>query len=239
MAAHLFRFTRPQIEAIRSGMNHGLTVIMGPPGTGKTEVALQLICNLYHNFPTQRIVVVARSNRALNNLFEKILMVGLVLHFLSSFSLSSFSIPQSDVNPRHILRLGTGEKDLFQGEQVTNEQYSKVGRVNWSLFRRQELLTQVQSLSSSLGIVGDVGSSCETASYFEQEHIRTRIAKFQADLVQMKKTESPDSLGGLVGALFPFSQYFSATESSIFTGAVPLLSLILTHPWSHRGPPKG
>jgi hypothetical protein len=112
------------------------------------------------------------------------------------------------------LRLGTGEKDLFQGQSVTNEQYSKVGRVNWSLFRRQELLNQVQSLSSSLSIIGDVGSSCETASYFEQEHVRTRIAKFQADLEEVKKLTDP-LLGGAVGRLFPFTQYFSTT---IFTG---------------------
>lgn len=32
-------------------MNEGLTMIVGPPGTGKTDVAVQIINNLYHNFP--------------------------------------------------------------------------------------------------------------------------------------------------------------------------------------------
>jgi pantothenate kinase-related protein Tda10 len=31
-----------QIEAIRSGMNPGLTMVVGPPGTGKTDVAVQV-----------------------------------------------------------------------------------------------------------------------------------------------------------------------------------------------------
>lgn len=64
-----------QVEAIRSGMNNGLTMIVGPPGTGKTDVAVQIICNLYHNHPTQKILVVAHSNTALNDVFEKIMQV--------------------------------------------------------------------------------------------------------------------------------------------------------------------
>ena len=46
-------FTPTQLEAIRSGMQPGLTLVVGPPGTGKTDVAVQIISNLYHNFPEQ------------------------------------------------------------------------------------------------------------------------------------------------------------------------------------------
>lgn len=52
-------------------------MIVGPPGTGKTDVAVQIICNLYHNYPTQKILLVAHSNTALNDLFEKIMQVPL------------------------------------------------------------------------------------------------------------------------------------------------------------------
>jgi superfamily II DNA or RNA helicase len=68
-------YTPAQVEALRSGMNQGLTMIVGPPGTGKTDVAVQIICNLYHNYPTQKILLVAHSNTALNDLFEKIMQV--------------------------------------------------------------------------------------------------------------------------------------------------------------------
>ena len=46
-------FTPTQVEAIRSGMQPGLTLVVGPPGTGKTDVAVQIISNIYHNFPEQ------------------------------------------------------------------------------------------------------------------------------------------------------------------------------------------
>jgi intron-binding protein aquarius len=55
-------FTPVQTEAIRSGCNPGLTLIVGPPGTGKTDVAVQIISNLYHNFPEQRTLLVTHSN---------------------------------------------------------------------------------------------------------------------------------------------------------------------------------
>ena len=52
-------------------------MIVGPPGTGKTDVAVQIIANLYHNNPTQKILIVTHSNAALNDLFEKIMEVGM------------------------------------------------------------------------------------------------------------------------------------------------------------------
>ena len=43
------------MEAIRSGLNPGLTLVVGPPGTGKTDVAVQTIAALYRNHPTQKV----------------------------------------------------------------------------------------------------------------------------------------------------------------------------------------
>jgi intron-binding protein aquarius len=80
------------VEAIRSGMQPGLTMVVGPPGTGKTDVAVQIIANIYRNFPGQRTLVVAHSNQALNQLFEKVIAL--------------------DVDERHLLRLGRGEELL-------------------------------------------------------------------------------------------------------------------------------
>lgn len=193
------RYTSVQVEALRSGMNQGLTMVVGPPGTGKTDVAVQIICNLYHNYPTQKILLVAHSNTALNDLFEKIMM--------------------RDVDPRHLLRLGSGEKDLLQegrGKDAfgSEDQFSKQGRVNWSLARRQQLLQQVQYLAVSLGVAGDVGYTCETAEYFNLEHIVARIEKFQLDVEAMKGDENEVD----VQSVFPFTSYFSSAPQPLFKG---------------------
>lgn len=122
-------------------MQPGLTLVVGPPGTGKTDVAVQIISNLYHNHPQQRTLIVTHSNQALNQLFEKIMAL--------------------DIDERHLLRLGHGEEAL-----ETEKDFSRYGRVNYVLAKRLDLLSQVQRLQESLGVTGDVSYTCETAGHF-------------------------------------------------------------------------
>lgn len=134
-------FTPSQVEAIKSGMQPGLTMVVGPPGTGKTDVAVQIISNIYHNWPNQRTLIVTHSNQALNQLFEKIIAL--------------------DVDERHLLRMGHGEEEL-----ETEKDFSRYGRVNYVLKERLQLLQKVEKLAVALNVVGDVGYTCENAGYF-------------------------------------------------------------------------
>ncbi|KAI9729699.1 MAG: hypothetical protein M1834_006650 [Cirrosporium novae-zelandiae] len=147
------RFTPAQVEAITSGTEPGLTVIVGPPGTGKTDVATQIINNLYHNFPNERTLIITHSNQALNQLFQKIISL--------------------DIDERHLLRLGHGEGDL---ETETN--YSKYGRVESFLDNRALYLTEVDRLAASIRAPGAHGGSCETAGYFNQVYIKPAWTNF-------------------------------------------------------------
>ncbi len=87
-------------------------------GTGKTDTAVQIMHVLYANNPGQRVLLITHSNQALNDLFGKLL--------------------QRDVPARYLLRLGMGEAEL-----ETEQDFSRVGRVNAMLARRLELLAQV------------------------------------------------------------------------------------------------
>jgi hypothetical protein len=62
----------PNVEAIRSGVQPGLTMVVGPPGTGKTDTAVQIMSVLYANCPGQRTLLITHSNQALNDLFTKV-----------------------------------------------------------------------------------------------------------------------------------------------------------------------
>jgi intron-binding protein aquarius len=180
-------FTPVQVEAIRSGLSPGLTLVMGPPGTGKTDVTVQIIASLYQSFPTQRTIVITHSNAALNDIFQKVMARG-------------------DVNERYLVRLGSGEREL---QTDSAHDFTKVGRAAYSLERRGMLLEQVQQLSESLGLSGraERGSdgspayTCETAEYFEKAQVKKQRTAFE------KKAEglSDDSN---VATLFPFANYF-------------------------------
>lgn len=149
------RFTPIQVEAIISGVQPGLTMVVGPPGTGKTDTAVQILNVLYHSCPTQRTLIITHSNQALNDLFEKIM--------------------QRDVPARYLLRLGQGEQEL-----ATDLDFSRQGRVNAMLVRRLELLSEVERLARSLQLPEDVGYTCETAGYFWLLHVYSRWEQFLA-----------------------------------------------------------
>ncbi|XP_054826710.1 RNA helicase aquarius isoform X2 [Eublepharis macularius] len=184
------QFTHTQIEAIRAGMQPGLTMVVGPPGTGKTDVAVQIISNLYHNFPEQRTLIVTHSNQALNQLFEKIMAL--------------------DIDERHLLRLGHGEEEL-----ETEKDFSRYGRVNYVLARRLELLREVGRLQESLGVPGDVSYTCETAGHFFLYQVMSRWEEYISK-VKVKGSKPPDV--GDISMFFPFHQYFANAPQPIFKG---------------------
>ena len=165
------RFTPMQIAAIKSGLNPGLTMVVGPPGTGKTDTAVQLISELYHNFPNERMVLVTHSNHALNDLFEKIM--------------------ERDIPERYLLRLGRGSESL-----QSDKDFSKFGRVNHMLQRRMELLEEVKALAASFDMDDASAYSCEAASHFNLFHIISRWEQFQLALknVDLNNTDSSKSI---------------------------------------------
>ncbi|KAM1811895.1 hypothetical protein ACFX12_028479 [Malus domestica] len=159
------KFTPTQVGAIISGIQPGLTMVVGPPGTGKTDTAVKILNVLYHNCPSQRTLIITHSNQALNDLFEKIM--------------------QRDVPARYLLRLGQGEQEL-----ATDLDFSRQGRVNAMLVRRLELLSEVERLARSLQLPEDVGYTCETAGYFWLLHVYSHWEQFLAACKENKDKTS-------------------------------------------------
>ncbi|KAJ9179582.1 hypothetical protein P3X46_011356 [Hevea brasiliensis] len=166
------RFTPTQIGAILSGIQPGLTMVVGPPGTGKTDTAVQILNILCHNCPSQRTLIITHSNQALNDLFEKIM--------------------QRDVPARYLLRLGQGEQEL-----ANDLDFSRQGRVSAMLVRCLELLNEVERLARSLQLPEDVGYTCETAGYFWLLYVYSSWEQFLAscednkDKPNLFRTASP------------------------------------------------
>lgn len=185
-------FTQVQVQAIRSGLSPGLTLVVGPPGSGKTDVAVQIIANIFHSFPTQRTIIVTHSNAALNDLFSKV-------------------IARGDIEERYLLRLGSGEKEL---QSSSAYDFTKAGRVAHTLERRSQLLEEVQRLAETLGVSssadrgegGESAYTCETASYFELHHVKRHIKEF------MRKVSTSAKSSEDVSAIFPFGAYFSTQK---------------------------
>ncbi|KAI9296230.1 P-loop containing nucleoside triphosphate hydrolase protein [Neoconidiobolus thromboides FSU 785] len=180
------RFTPTQIEAIYSGCNKGLSLIVGPPGTGKTDVAVQIISNLYHNHPKQKVLLVTHSNQALNQLFTKIAAL--------------------DIDPRHLLRLGHGHEELDM-----EESFSKYGRVNSFLEQRITLLEQVNRLVKVFELEGDHAHSCESALHFYQEYVEPKWDEYLKllGISNNQNSKISDSItSSFIANNFPFTGFF-------------------------------
>ncbi|KAK9462172.1 P-loop containing nucleoside triphosphate hydrolase protein [Lipomyces oligophaga] len=135
---NLIHFTGNQIEAIFSATQPGLSVIVGPPGTGKSDVAAQVISNIYHNHPDQRTLIVTHSKEALDRLFERIAAL--------------------DIDECHLLRLD-GDENLQTSE-------FRLGRAENIRARRATLLDMVKKLAVSVGAQSSPYESCATAESF-------------------------------------------------------------------------
>ncbi|GAA27332.2 intron-binding protein aquarius [Clonorchis sinensis] len=213
---NLVPFTPAQVEAIRSGMQPGLTLVVGPPGTGKTDVAVQIIHNLYHNFPNQRVLIVTHSNQALNQLFEKIIAL--------------------DVDERHLLRLGHGEESL-----ETEKDFSRYGRVDYILSKRIQLLQEVMRLAKTFhhpSVSADTTApvtnetaeaisdqtnidmyTCETAQYFFIQEVLSRWEDFVSKMALHAPSQSTLEANqegrttvydpSIVRSQFPFTEFFT------------------------------
>lgn len=70
-----FGFNLSQQKAVDTAFNTNLSVIEGPPGTGKTQTILNIIANAVMN--GQSVAVVSSNNSAVKNVYEKLEKAGL------------------------------------------------------------------------------------------------------------------------------------------------------------------
>lgn len=72
--ACLEEFNHSQQQAISAALKRRLTLIHGPPGTGKTHVACEIVCRLCRQLKEDiHILVAAETNMAVDNLTRKLL----------------------------------------------------------------------------------------------------------------------------------------------------------------------
>lgn len=65
-----FSYNQSQYKAIEVALKNNISVIEGPPGTGKTQTILNLVTNLVYN--NLNCAVISNNNTAINNVYEKL-----------------------------------------------------------------------------------------------------------------------------------------------------------------------
>jgi len=65
-----FGFNLSQEEAVKKALTTQISIIEGPPGTGKTQTILNILANLVMS--NQSVAIVSNNNTAISNVFEKL-----------------------------------------------------------------------------------------------------------------------------------------------------------------------
>jgi hypothetical protein len=60
-----------QNDALKAAMKHSLTLIWGPPGTGKTHTIIVILCQLLRQLPKSRFLVTAPTHNAVDNILRR------------------------------------------------------------------------------------------------------------------------------------------------------------------------
>lgn len=88
-----FGFNDSQIVAVQNALTNKISVVEGPPGTGKTQTILNLIANLV--MQEKKVAVVSSNNSAISNVQEKLRNYG--VDFITAL-LGSYENKQAFIN---------------------------------------------------------------------------------------------------------------------------------------------
>lgn len=214
-----FGFNLSQKRATEKALTEHISVIEGPPGTGKTQTILNIIANAFVNNKT--VAVVSNNNSATVNVFEKLQKYG--VDFIAAY-------------------LGNNEnKKKFFGEQKNNYpdmnnwalSYLEYQSMKSSLFQSQQKLNARLEYKNKLAVLKYELSRLQLElEYFEKYYTKTNekplklysVLKFNADKVisimidyQLKSQKGsisfPDKLYNLfVYGIFNFTFYRNTPE---------------------------
>lgn len=76
-----FRFNKSQLNATRKVFKNELSIIEGPPGTGKTQTILNIISNII--IRGKNVAIVSNNNAAVDNIKDKLIKDGYAFIFAS------------------------------------------------------------------------------------------------------------------------------------------------------------
>ena len=136
-----------QKKAVLNAFNNKLSVITGPPGSGKTQVILNILANAV--VQNKKVLVASKNNKAVDNVkdrFDRIDEFGFFLRFGSKKVLTDITIPAivSVINMKLLLKDTTKELDDLKNQITIQKQTIKTNKD--LLAKRNDLLSQIPSI---------------------------------------------------------------------------------------------
>lgn len=169
-----FGCNNSQYKAVKSAMENQISVILGPPGTGKTQTILNIIANILMQGKTVQIV--SNNNSATENVYEKLSSskynLGLVAATLGSSENKKIFLEHQDINYPDFSSWKMEEDPSVVQKRILEQSIQlKI------VFDKQERLACLRQELSQL-----VTELEYFNQYFEESVIKTESIKFKKNL---------------------------------------------------------
>jgi len=141
-----FDFNQSQHKAIETALSNSVSIIEGPPGTGKTQTILNLISNIVSR--NKNCAVVSNNNTAIDNVYEKLYEEGL--------SFISASLGRLDNVTRFFKENNDGSLEKFLEKsinEISKNTVNKIKDLSALMKRIHEIEVEIAKLQSELNEV--------------------------------------------------------------------------------------
>ena len=138
-----FDFNQSQIQAINRALKNKISVVEGPPGTGKTQTILNLVANLIYR--GLNCAIVSNNNTAIDNVFEKLSEEN--LSFIAAALGNKSNVEEFFASDRNDELLAFLEKDSNKDKKAEG---SKIVELSAVMKKIQEIEVDTSILKSQL-----------------------------------------------------------------------------------------
>jgi len=169
-----------QMQAVSNALSNKISVIEGPPGTGKTQTILNIIANAIINNKT--VAVVSNNNSATDNVFEKLQNSG--------FDFIAAPLGKSGNKKEFINSKQSNYPDFNEYKYETD----KLDNLKEEIVKLQkELKEMLNDKNRIASLKGKLSEYKVEKQYFEEYYKETCIEKFKIrNITKLKSTKVLD-----------------------------------------------
>lgn len=171
-----FGFNLSQRKAVENAFTSNISIIEGPPGTGKTQTILNIIASIVMENKT--VAVVSNNNTATDNILEK----------LKNHQLDFIAAPLgNDANKTRFIENQKGEYGDFTKWKLTHEEKVKIST---ELKEKKAAISSMMAKDNKLSQLKQELSELEIErQHFEKEYLSEDVASLKYNSIKKLKAD--------------------------------------------------